>query len=115
MAKFAIDYFELPAAEAAPSRDFFRKAFGWGHENYGPDYVEVREAGLLGGINADGADRSTAPLVGIRTDDIEAAAQAVVAAGGKITREVYQFPGGRRLFFREPGGNEMMIYSDDKA
>ena len=46
----------------------------------------------------------------IRTDDLVAAEKAVVAAGGTITRKPYDFPGGRRFFFREPGGAELAVY-----
>ena len=57
-------------------------------------------------------DKSAAPLVGIHTDDIVKAEQAVIAAGGTITRKTYDFPGGKRFYFREPSGSEMMVYMD---
>jgi predicted enzyme related to lactoylglutathione lyase len=113
MATYVIDYFELPAKAAKKSSAFFSKAFGFGSQAYGDDYIEVRDAGVLGGINADGKDRSAAPVIGIRTDDIAAAAKAIVAAGGTITREAYPFPGGKRMFFREPGGVELLVYQPD--
>jgi predicted enzyme related to lactoylglutathione lyase len=46
----------------------------------------------------------------IRTDNLEQAEKDVVAAGGVITRKPYDFPGGRRFFFREPGGSECAVY-----
>ena len=110
MAKFTIDYFELAAADAGTTSGFFAKAFGWTLQPYGPDYVELREAGTLGGVNGDKGDRATAPLIGIRTDDITAAEKAITAAGGTITRKTYDYPGGKRFFFREPGGNELLVY-----
>jgi predicted enzyme related to lactoylglutathione lyase len=111
MARFVIDYFELPTTETAASQAFFRQAFGFGSKDYGPGYSEITDAGVLGGVNADETDRSRAPLIGIRTDDIAAAQRAVEAAGGTITKPVSDYPGGQRFFFREPGGNEMLIYS----
>jgi predicted enzyme related to lactoylglutathione lyase len=110
MAIFEIDYFELPVGSTSRSANFFTEAFGWGSLSYGEQYVEVREAGVLGGLNSNPADMPGAPVIGIRTDDIEAAAQAIVAAGGIITRPAYPFPGGKRMFFREPGGVEMLVY-----
>ena len=110
MARFVIDYFELPTAETAASQSFFRQAFGFGSKDYGPGYSEITDAGVLGGLNADEADRSRAPLIGIRTDDIAAAQRAVEAAGGTITKQLSDFPGGQRFFFREPGGNEMAVW-----
>ena len=113
--KYEIDYFEIPVPNAGKSSRFFAKAFGFGAQAYGDDYIEVREGGLLGGLNGDASDRSLHPLIGIRTDDIAAAEKAIVAAGGKITKPAYDFPGGRRLFFAEPGGAELMLYQPDEA
>ena len=110
MAKFEIDYFEIPVPNAKKSSAFFSQAFGFGSLAYGDDYIEVRDGGVLGGLNGDASDRSKAPLIGIRTDDIEAAEKAIVAAGGTITKPVYGFPGGKRMFFAEPGGAELMVY-----
>jgi uncharacterized protein len=36
----------------------------------------------------------------------------VEAAGGRIVRPVFAFPGGRRFHFIEPGGNELAVWSD---
>ncbi len=110
MASFKVDYFELPVVNAGASGAFFKAAFGWTLTAYGPDYVELRDAGTLGGVNGDAGDQSKMPLVGIRTDDIASAEQAIVKAGGTITRKPYQYPGGTRFFFREPGGNELLVY-----
>lgn len=110
MAEYVIDYFELPVASAPVSSDFFARAFGWGAQSYGETYVEVREAGVLGGLNSDPSDMTQAPVIGIRTDDIVAAEKAVLAAGGTITRKTYDFPGGKRFVFREPGGAELLVY-----
>lgn len=111
MADFTVDYLELPSADAGKSRAFFSDAFGWTYVDYGGTYAEIRGAGLLFGVNADAADRSAAPMAVIRTDDLAAAEKAVIAAGGTITREAYDFPGGRRFFFREPGGAELAVYA----
>ena len=114
MAKYEIDYFELPTPDAGKSSAFFTRAFGFGSLAYGDNYIEVRDAGLLGGLNADKADRPGAPVIGIRTDDMAAAEKSIVAAGGTITKPTYGYPGGKRLFFREPGGAELMVYQPDE-
>jgi len=110
MTSYVIDYFELPTAETARSRAFFGEAFGWTFNEYGPGYSEFADAGLVGGLNGDADDRSAATVIGIRTDDIESALAAVERAGGTISVQPYDFPGGRRFFFREPGGAELMVY-----
>lgn len=108
MNRYVIDYFELPTAEMAASRRFFTAAFGFGQVDYGPGYSEITGSPVLGALNAE-PDVPT-PVVGIRTDDIAAAVEAVHAAGGAITVPVYDYPGGQRFFFREPGGNVLMCY-----
>ncbi len=110
MAAYVLDYLELPSADAGKSRGFFGKAFGWSFVDYGGTYAEIRDAGLLFGVNADAGDKSTAPIPVIRAEDLEQAERDVVAAGGVITRKPYDFPGGRRFFFREPGGAELAVY-----
>ena len=110
MARFVIDYFELPTSDTARSSAFFREAFGWGEKAYGPGYSEILDAGVLGGLNAVPEGRSATPVVGIRTDDIEAAQAAVERAGGTISIAPHDYPGGRRFFFREPGGAELLVY-----
>lgn len=108
MATYTIDYFELPSGAMASSKAFFGSAFGWSFTEYGPDYSEFADAGLVGGLTNE--DEMSRPFVGIRTDDIEAAVRAVEAAGGTVTRSVYDYPGGKRFFFREPGGVVLMVY-----
>ncbi|HVZ14360.1 MAG TPA: VOC family protein [Bauldia sp.] len=115
MTGYVLDYLELPSSDAARSRDFFSKAFGWSFVDYGGSYAEIRDAGLLFGVNADTKDHSVAPIAVIRAHDLEQAERDVVAAGGTITRKPYDFPGGRRFFFREPGGAELAVYVSSEA
>lgn len=104
-----IDYIEFPTADRAASGRFFADAFGWRLVDYGPTYTGLDGAGIDGGI--DGGDsRAAAPLAVIRTDDLDDAERRVVAAGGTVTRAQYDFPGGRRFHFREPGGSELAVY-----
>jgi len=110
MSDYTLDYLELPSSDNDKSRSFFGKAFGWSFVDYGGSYAEIRGAGLLFGVNSDPADRTTAPVAVIRATDIEQAARDVVAAGGIITRPIYDYPGGKRFFFREPGGSELAVY-----
>ena len=115
MAKYEIDYFELPVSSAKDSSAFFTKAFGFGSQAYGDGYIEVRDGGILGGLySGDGEDKAAAPLIGRRTDDLAAAEKAVIAAGGAITKATYEYPGGKRFYFREPGGVELLVYRPDE-
>jgi len=107
-AKLAIDYVEFSSPDVAATTAFFTNAFGWNFVDYGPDYQAFDGAGLDGGV----ARASLAPpLVILKTDDLEAALARVKAAGGVVTADIFDFPGGRRFQFREPGGTELAVWS----
>ena len=38
--------------------------------------------------------------------------EKVKAAGGKIVKEIFSFPGGRRFQFQDPNGNELAVWSE---
>jgi predicted enzyme related to lactoylglutathione lyase len=106
---YRLDYLEFPSGDSGASARFFFKAFGWATTDYGPGYSGVEEAGI--GIGIDGSEeRVAAPMAVIRCADLDRAEQAVRAAGGVIVRPAYDFPGGRRFHFREPGGCELAVY-----
>jgi predicted enzyme related to lactoylglutathione lyase len=44
--------------------------------------------------------------------DLEKTLRAVREAGGKIVREPFAFPGGRRFQFTDPSGNELGVWSE---
>ena len=104
-----IDYIEFPSSDRAATSAFFSAAFGWGTISYGPDYDAVTDAGLDGGVD-QAVEKVAATMAIVRTQDLDAAERRVLAAGGTITRAQFDFPGGRRFHFREPGGNEMAVY-----
>ena len=104
-----IDYIEFPSSNRAVTSAFLQAAFGWGITSYGPDYDGINNAGIDGGID-QAAEKVSSTMAVVRTDDLDAAERRVIAAGGLITRPQFDFPGGRRFHFREPGGNEMAVY-----
>ena len=112
MTHLKIDYVEFASGDLAKSKGFFAKAFGWDFQDYGQTYAAMTNAGIDGGIQSDPAEASAAPLVILKADDLEAAVQAVTAAGGEIVKPIFAFPGGRRFHFREPGGNELAVWSE---
>ncbi len=110
MENLKIDYVEFPATKLEDTQEFFGKAFGWSFIDYGPDYRDIQGAGTGGGIER--ADELRAPLIVLRAVDLDAAYAQVSAAGAKITREIFDFPGGRRFEFQEPSGTMMAVWSD---
>lgn len=110
-----IDFVELPArsvADLSRTKEFLGAVFGWSFEDYGPDYADITNCGLGSGINADPEHRPSHPLVVVYAAKLEAVRERVVEAGGEITRETFEFPGGRRFHFKDPAGNELAVWSD---
>jgi hypothetical protein len=100
-ATYQIDYLEFPSKDGLRTRRFV---------SYGPTYHAIEAAGIDAGIQGDATEATSGPLPVIRTADLEAAQRAVELAGGVITRAAFDFPGGRRFHFREPGGSEMAVW-----
>jgi uncharacterized protein len=109
MPNLKIVYLELPAQNLAASKDFYANLFGWTFQEYGPTYTAFSDSGTEGGLNADPAERTTAPLAVIESEEIEATEQSIIEAGGKITLPIFSFPGGRRFHFTDPTGNELAV------
>ena len=105
-----VDFFEIPVLDMEGAKAFYSAAFGWSYEDYGPEYADIRGAGLSGGLRLVMSPPTTGgPLVIIYSDDLEASERAVTAAGATIT-ERHEFPGGRRFHFVQ-GGCELAVWT----
>jgi predicted enzyme related to lactoylglutathione lyase len=114
-ADLKIDYIELPAADFDAVESFYAKTFGWTFTDYGPEYRAFSDGKLDGGFFKSDLRSSTAhgaALVILFANNLEATRDAVLAAGGSISREIFSFPGGRRFHFQDPHGNELAVWSD---
>lgn len=110
-----INYVEFPASNLTATKQFFRAAFAWSFEDYGPEYCAFSNAGLEGGFyQADLNARSEkgSALIVFYSEDLTATEAKIIAAGGNIIKPVFAFPGGRRFHFTEPSGNEFAVWSD---
>jgi predicted enzyme related to lactoylglutathione lyase len=110
----SIDYIEIKVPDIDRAKRFFAEAFGWEFHDYGPDYAGIKGGdGEVGGLAKGSPTPSGGPLVVLFSDDLEKTMAAVKAAGGKIVRETFSFPGGRRFHFADPSGNEMGVWAED--
>ncbi len=110
-----INYIEFSVSDIPRTKQFFSEAFGWGFEDYGPEYSAFSNAGLDGGIFQAEKSSSTdngAVLVVFYSSDLEQTLGNVKEAGGAIVKDIFEFPGGRRFHFNEPSGNEFAVWSD---
>jgi predicted enzyme related to lactoylglutathione lyase len=110
-----IDYIEMPSRDLAATKRFFSALFGWSFQDYGPDYATFDDGRTTGGFftseKTAGVDAG-APLIVFYHLELEKTRTKVVDLGGKITKEIFEFPGGRRFHFREPDGSDFAIWSN---
>lgn len=107
------NYIELPASDIAAARAFYTQAFGWELTAFGPTYACTMTGDVDIGLQGDLAEATRAPLPVIAVDDLEATLAAVTAAGARIVRPIFAFPGGRRFQFLDPHGNELAVMQAD--
>jgi uncharacterized protein len=112
MAESQIDYVEFPATDLPATRAFYESAFGWKFTDYGPAYTSFTDGRISGGFTTDAPGPARQPLIVIYSAELEATELRVKAAGGRIVREIFSFPGGRRFHFTDPSGNELSVWSD---
>ena len=107
-----LDYIEFPATDVALTRAFYEQVFGWKFQDFGPDYAAIDDGRLTGGFRTGAAPPGGGTLAVIYAVDLDAVKEKIVAAGGKIIRPTFAFPGGRRFHFKDPGGNELSVWTD---
>ncbi|WP_096085542.1 VOC family protein [Agaribacterium haliotis] len=113
-----INYIEFVASDLEATEAFFKKLFGWSFTYYGPDYMDFNDGVLSGGFyraSMRASYEEGAPLMVFYSDDLEQSYAEVIACGGTICKEIFNFPGGRRFHFCEPSGNELAIWQESTA
>jgi len=108
-----INYIEFPLKKPTETQKFYEILFGWEFTEWGPNYLSFTGAGIEGGFNGEDKRPITAPgiLVVLYADNLDETERYVREQGGKIHKEIYDFPGGRRFHFLDPNGNELAIWS----
>lgn len=110
-----LNYVEFPSSNLQSTKAFFEKAFGWSFVDYGPEYTAFSGQGLDGGFFKSDLHSNTAngaALLVFFSSNLQDTLAKVAAAGGKIVKPIFSFPGGRRFHFIEPSGNEFAVWSD---
>lgn len=111
----SINYVELTVTDLEATKSFYAHAFGWQFNDYGPTYAGIAALdgrGEVGGLASGTELRPVGgPFVLLYSDDLDETRRGIVEAGGEIMTEPYGFPGGRRLHFADPSGNELGVWS----
>jgi predicted enzyme related to lactoylglutathione lyase len=107
-----IDYVEIPVVDVQAAKRFYGDVFGWEFVDYGPDYASFNDGRLDGGLRKDVVGGQGGPLVVFYDANLENKEAKIKSSAGKIVKEIFEFPGGRRFHFLDPDGNEFAVWSD---
>lgn len=108
-----INYIEFKATDLEVIKDFYSKAFGWQFTDYGERYTAFTSSGVEGGFELTSEEIKNGVLVILHHSDLEWIKNKVVECGGKISKDIFSFPGGKRFEFMDPSGNELAVWRED--
>lgn len=107
-----INYLEFTARDLEEIKSFYSEVFGWTFTDYGPTYTAFTDSGLEGGFEQSNESVKNGVLVVLYHNDLEEVKQKVLSAGGRLTKDIFEFPGGKRFHFTDPQGNELAVWSE---
>ena len=115
MPNIRINYIELPAGDIELAKEFYGNTFGWTFQDFGPNYCAFNDGETDGGfyksdLSSNYAEGSA--LVVLYTKNLEATLESIIENGGRVVKDIFSFPGGRRFHFADPNGNELAVWSD---
>jgi predicted enzyme related to lactoylglutathione lyase len=67
---------------------------------------------MAGGFTKQSPALGKSILLVLYSTDLDALQQKIKAAGGRIVKDTFPFPGGRRFHFSDPSGNELAVWSE---
>lgn len=114
-------HFEIPIDEPDRAGAFYRGAFGWSVEKWGPLDYWTMTAGAEPGPGAEGAltPRAEAPegvVIYVGVDDIDQAMARVTEAGGTVVSEKMPIPTvGWSAQIRDTEGNLIGLFQTDPS
>ena len=111
----SINYLEFASRDLSITKAFFTNCFDWQFTDYGDEYMAFDAQGFQGGFyfaDLQSTQATGGCLVVFYSEALEQSLEKVVSNGGNISREIFDFPGGRRFHFMTPCGNEFAIWSD---
>ena len=107
-----INYIEFKAKDLEKIKEFYTSSFNWTFTDYGPTYIAFSESGLSGGFELTENEILNGALIVLYHKNLELIKNKIVKAGGKIIKDIFSFPGGRRFHFVDPSENELAVWSD---
>ena len=106
-----IQYVELLSRDLSIIKKFYTDAFGWKFTDWGDAYTSFEGVYVHGGFTV-GEPVAGSVLVILYSERLEETKEKIIKAGGKVVKDIFSFPGGRRFHFADPDGNELAVWSD---
>ena len=107
-----IDYIEFKSTDLAKTKAFYTQTFGWSFTDYGPTYIAFSESGVAGGFELTQEPINNGALIVLYHEDLVDIKAKVLRADGTVTKDIFEFPGGKRFHFTDSSGNELAIWSE---
>ena len=107
-----INYIEFKANNLEKIKAFYTKSFNWTFTDYGPTYVAFSESGLQGGFEKTENKIVNGALVVLYHKNLDFIKNKIIESKGRISKDIFSFPGGQRFHFIDPSGNELAVWSD---
>jgi hypothetical protein len=107
-----INYIEFKAKDLEKIKEFYTKCFQWTFIDYGPTYAAFSNSGLEGGFEKTEDKIVNGVLVVLYHNNLDTVKNIILQSNGKISKDIFTFPGGRRFHFVDPAGNELAVWSE---
>lgn len=66
---------------------------------------------MEGGFNKSSDKIENGVLIVLYHENLKLIKNKVIESGGKLSKPIFLFPGGRRFYFLDPAGNELAVWS----
>jgi predicted enzyme related to lactoylglutathione lyase len=114
-------WYELVSKDAKKAQAFYGEVFGWkvvpfpmGNRTYEMIYAGDTPDTMIGGYALPKDDRQPSHWIScVSVADVDAAAKAATANGGKVVEAPFDVPGvGRRALIADPQGAELYVFKN---
>jgi len=107
-----INYVEFKSKDLEEIKKFYTSAFNWTFTDYGPTYTSFSKSGIMGGFEKTEKEILNSVLIVLYHNNLDIIKNKIIQANGKISKDIFSFPGGHRFHFIDPSGNELAVWSD---
>lgn len=107
-------YIEMPSNDLPATKAFYGSVFAWEFTDFGEEYVAIQSDDINGGFylhTEPMTAKQGSALVVLYREDLAEIQQKIIKAGGKISVDIFSFPGGSRFHFTDVTGNELAVWS----